>query len=280
MKKRLGKTLAAFCIANWLLGIGDRHPENFLLDIKSGSLIGIDFGAAFGAGVHLPVPELVPFRLTRQVAQVYHPLDSLSLLKQDMITSLDALRDKKDVLLEIMDVFAKEPMLDWISNARNILYNAKHAPDAIKQSHNELAAQLQLSTRDKDLSKSDDIAFYPKEKISIAKSKLQLVHPSLITATELSTSQSLVRRTQLLQRCIRAVKGIPPSSRSQSSSATTEMIHDYSKRTECNAQDGALRARNGWKMCSSSREQVDFLVDQATDPLLLGRMFWGWSAAV
>jgi hypothetical protein len=34
---------------------------------RSGSVIGIDFGVAFGMGLQvLPIPELFPFRLTRQ----------------------------------------------------------------------------------------------------------------------------------------------------------------------------------------------------------------------
>jgi len=47
-----------------LIGIGDRHLENFLVDTTDGEVLGIDFGIAFGSGVHLSIPELVPFRLT------------------------------------------------------------------------------------------------------------------------------------------------------------------------------------------------------------------------
>ena len=53
-----------------------RHNSNTLITDR-GLLVGIDFGVAFGKGVWaLPVPELVPFRLTKQMLGVLSPLDS------------------------------------------------------------------------------------------------------------------------------------------------------------------------------------------------------------
>ena len=40
-----------FSIASYLLGIGDRHLENFLVNTVDGEILGIDFGCAFGAGI-------------------------------------------------------------------------------------------------------------------------------------------------------------------------------------------------------------------------------------
>ena len=59
--------MCAFCAGSYILGIGDRHLENFLLDQCDGTVVGIDFGLAFGSGLGLPAPELIPFRLTQQV---------------------------------------------------------------------------------------------------------------------------------------------------------------------------------------------------------------------
>lgn len=46
------------------------------------TVVGIDFGAAFGiAHTELPVPEMIPFRLTNQFQNLLQPLDSVGLLK-------------------------------------------------------------------------------------------------------------------------------------------------------------------------------------------------------
>lgn len=56
-----------------ILGIGDRHTNNILIDKTSGELIHIDFGVAFEQGRSLPTPELVPFRLTRDMVDGLGP---------------------------------------------------------------------------------------------------------------------------------------------------------------------------------------------------------------
>lgn len=52
-----------------------------------GSVVGIDFGMAFGGGSSLlPVPELLPFRLTPQFTDLLQPLDTSGLLKSTMVS--------------------------------------------------------------------------------------------------------------------------------------------------------------------------------------------------
>ena len=67
IRSQFARSLSAFSAASYILGIGDRHLGNFLIDQTDGTVVGIDFGLAFGCGLGLPVPELIPFRMTRQV---------------------------------------------------------------------------------------------------------------------------------------------------------------------------------------------------------------------
>jgi DNA-dependent protein kinase catalytic subunit len=61
----------------------------------------------------LPIPELMPFRLTRQISNLMLPLQVKGLIESTMIHVLRALRSDSDLLLNTMDVFVKEPSLDW-----------------------------------------------------------------------------------------------------------------------------------------------------------------------
>jgi DNA-dependent protein kinase catalytic subunit len=64
LKNQFIKSMAVFSLASYLMGIGDRHIDNFLIDATDGEVLGIDFGVAFGSNVDLCIPELMPFRLT------------------------------------------------------------------------------------------------------------------------------------------------------------------------------------------------------------------------
>lgn len=51
-----------------VIGLGDRHLDNILLDFTSGELLHIDYNVCFDKGRQLRVPERVPFRLTQVAA--------------------------------------------------------------------------------------------------------------------------------------------------------------------------------------------------------------------
>jgi hypothetical protein len=57
--------LSAFC---YLLGIGDRHLDNILIDANGQKMYYVDLGLCFGEGTRLAIPECVPFRLTKAFA--------------------------------------------------------------------------------------------------------------------------------------------------------------------------------------------------------------------
>ena len=55
-------------MVGYVLGLGDRHPSNLMLDRKSGKVLHIDFGDCFEVAMQREkFPERVPFRLTRML---------------------------------------------------------------------------------------------------------------------------------------------------------------------------------------------------------------------
>ncbi|CAG2191704.1 ATM [Mytilus edulis] len=61
------KSVATNSIVGYILGLGDRHVQNILIDCNTAELVHIDLGVAFEQGKILPTPETVPFRLTRDI---------------------------------------------------------------------------------------------------------------------------------------------------------------------------------------------------------------------
>ena len=62
------RSLALMSMVGYVLGLGDRHPANLMIDRLSGQVVHIDFGDCFDVAVlREKFPERVPFRLTRML---------------------------------------------------------------------------------------------------------------------------------------------------------------------------------------------------------------------
>ncbi|XP_056289749.1 DNA-dependent protein kinase catalytic subunit-like [Pseudoliparis swirei] len=156
---------ALLCVSQWILGIGDRHLSNFMINMETGGMIGIDFGHAFGSATQfLPVPELMPFRLTQQFVNLMQPLRESGLIQSIMVHSLRAYSAEPDLLLNTMDVFVKEPSLDW----KNF---------ELKQMKKKGTWMESVNTK--------EINWYPLQKVNFARRKLEGANPAALTSEEL-----------------------------------------------------------------------------------------------
>jgi FKBP12-rapamycin complex-associated protein len=62
------RSVAITSIAGYILGLGDRHPNNLMVDRKSGKVVHIDFGDCWEVcQTRAKYPESIPFRLTRMM---------------------------------------------------------------------------------------------------------------------------------------------------------------------------------------------------------------------
>lgn len=53
----------------YIIGLGDRHLDNVLIDLQTGDVVHIDYNVCFEKGKTLRVPEKVPFRLTPNIRE-------------------------------------------------------------------------------------------------------------------------------------------------------------------------------------------------------------------
>lgn len=113
--KRLAYTrsVAAISILGHVLGLGDRHCHNILLDEKSGEVVHIDLGVAFEAGRVLPVPEVVPFRLTRDIIDGMGVTKTEGVFRRCCEFTMEALRADKDRIMTLLNVLRYDPLYSW-----------------------------------------------------------------------------------------------------------------------------------------------------------------------
>lgn len=113
-RRRYMTSLANMSMVGYILGLGDRHLNNIMLQKKSGQIVHIDFGDCFEVGMARErFPEKVPFRLTRMVR---NPLDVSQLngaFRSFCETSMSVLRKERDSMLALLQAFIHDPLISW-----------------------------------------------------------------------------------------------------------------------------------------------------------------------
>lgn len=105
--------VASTSMVGHILGLGDRHCNNILLDEFTGEPIHIDLGVAFDQGKRLPIPETVPFRLTRDIVDGLGFTGTLGSFSKLCEHTFRVLQANKDHILAILDVLRWDPLYSW-----------------------------------------------------------------------------------------------------------------------------------------------------------------------
>lgn len=127
-----------------IIGLGDRHGSNILVDQLTWGTLHIDFGDVrilspspvsifmlwlirlikqlFGVAQDRSfLPEKVPFRLTRMMTNCFELADRhrrpLSMSKGNFRKSfnitMEVLRESRDIILAMLEAFLYDPLLSW-----------------------------------------------------------------------------------------------------------------------------------------------------------------------
>jgi ataxia telangiectasia mutated family protein len=107
------RSAAACSMLGYLVGLGDRHASNILIDKRNADLVHIDLGLAFEQGTALPVPERIPFRLTRDIVDGMGILGVEGPFRAQCEAVLAAMRQSQQLLATVLEAFLHDPLAKW-----------------------------------------------------------------------------------------------------------------------------------------------------------------------
>lgn len=107
------RSSAVNSMVGYIIGLGDRHSYNILINRSSAEVVHIDLGIAFEQGRMLNTPELVPFRLTRDIVDGMGATGVEGAMRRCCEATLRVLREHRDALLTIVEVFLHDPLYKW-----------------------------------------------------------------------------------------------------------------------------------------------------------------------
>ncbi|XP_078699305.1 serine-protein kinase ATM-like [Branchiostoma floridae x Branchiostoma belcheri] len=107
------RSVATSSIVGYVLGLGDRHCQNILIDTNTAELVHIDLGIAFEQGKLLPTPETVPFRLTRDIVHGMGVTGVEGVFRRCCEKTMDVMRSSHEALLTIVEVLLYDPLHAW-----------------------------------------------------------------------------------------------------------------------------------------------------------------------
>ena len=113
------RSLAAMSMVGYVLGLGDRHLDNILIDFRTGHVTHIDFNVCFDKGASLRVPETVPFRLTQNLEKALGVTSVEGTFRVTCEEVLKSVRHKATTLMMILEAFAWDPLTEWVGDRKD-----------------------------------------------------------------------------------------------------------------------------------------------------------------
>eukprot|EP01062_Namystynia_karyoxenos_P058437 TRINITY_DN49987_c0_g1_i1.p1 TRINITY_DN49987_c0_g1~~TRINITY_DN49987_c0_g1_i1.p1 ORF type:complete len:2908 (+),score=789.29 TRINITY_DN49987_c0_g1_i1:114-8726(+) len=112
-RNQFTKTTAVWSMVGHILGIGDRHGENILIDTETGEIMHVDFAIIFDKGLTLEVPEIVRFRLTRNIVDAMGIAGYEGIFRKCAELTMEVMRNHKDMVMGVLNLFLHDPLIDW-----------------------------------------------------------------------------------------------------------------------------------------------------------------------
>jgi FKBP12-rapamycin complex-associated protein len=122
LQRRLNYTtsLASTSMAGYILGLGDRHLQNIMMNTRTSKLAHIDFGDCFEIAMQREsYPEKVPFRLTRMLVGALEVTGTDGIFRNACENVLAIIRRKEEQILGLARALIDDPFVKDGKEKRN-----------------------------------------------------------------------------------------------------------------------------------------------------------------
>ncbi|KEQ70449.1 hypothetical protein M436DRAFT_53559 [Aureobasidium namibiae CBS 147.97] len=131
---RYARSAAVMSMVGHVLGLGDRHGENILLQEDTGGVFHVDFNCLFDKGLTFEKPELVPFRLTHNMIAAMGAYGYEGPFRKSAELTLGLLRQHQDTLMNILETFLHDPTTDFIGKKKRTTVGVPETPQEVLDS--------------------------------------------------------------------------------------------------------------------------------------------------
>ncbi|KAG1711812.1 hypothetical protein DVH05_009054 [Phytophthora capsici] len=107
------RSAAVWSMVGHIVGLGDRHGENILIDCTNGECVHVDFDCLFDKGLKLNKPEIVPFRLTPNIIDAFGITGYEGVFRRVSEVTMQLLRENKATLRSVLESFIHDPLVEW-----------------------------------------------------------------------------------------------------------------------------------------------------------------------
>uniref|UniRef100_A0A672JXE5 non-specific serine/threonine protein kinase n=1 Tax=Sinocyclocheilus grahami TaxID=75366 RepID=A0A672JXE5_SINGR len=107
------RSTAVMSMVGYIIGLGDRHLDNVLIDMTTGEVVHIDYNVCFEKGKSLRVPEKVPFRMTHNIETALGVTGVEGIFRLSCEQVIQIMRRGRETLLTLLEAFVYDPLVDW-----------------------------------------------------------------------------------------------------------------------------------------------------------------------
>ncbi|KAA6394961.1 MAG: putative Serine/threonine-protein kinase TOR1 [Streblomastix strix] len=122
-RRNFTRSSAVMSMVGHIIGLGDRHLSNILLERGSSRVVHIDFGDCFEQAMNrVESAEHVPFRLTRMMINAFCDIGGAKgAFEVTCEQTMQLLRNNKDGIMAMLEAFVLDPLAGWSEANRQLI---------------------------------------------------------------------------------------------------------------------------------------------------------------